>query len=77
MLKLILLSIVILSFVFLGLGIKIFFSKKKAFPDTHIGENENMKQMGISCATAGEGGLGGCSCEIEGGKKGACHIDNV
>jgi hypothetical protein len=73
MFKLILLAIAVLSLVFLGLGIKIFFSKKKEFPNTHIGGNENMERMGISCATDGEGGLGGCSCELKGGKKGDCH----
>jgi len=77
MLKLILLAIAVLSLVFIGLGIKIFFSKKKEFPNTHIGGNENMERIGISCATSGEGGLGGCSCELKGGKKGDCHTDKV
>jgi hypothetical protein len=73
MLKLILLSIVIMSIVFLGLGIKLFFSKKRVLANTHIGHNKDMKNAGISCATAGEGGLGGCACESKGGKKGDCH----
>lgn len=73
MLKLILLVVGILIIALLAMGIKIFFSKKKEFPNTHIGGNENMERMGISCATDGEGGLGGCSCELKGGKKGDCH----
>ena len=73
MIKLILLAVGVLILVVLGLGVKIFFSKKKEFPNTHIGGNENMERMGITCATSGEGGTGGCSCELNGGKKGDCH----
>lgn len=35
----------------LGLAIQIIFSKRKEFPDTHIGHNPNMKGLGITCAT--------------------------
>jgi len=48
-LKLVLLSIVLIGIAFLGLGIQIFFSKKKSFPQTHISENVNMKKLKISC----------------------------
>ena len=41
---------VIIGLAFLGLGISTFFSKKKKFPDTHIGKNKAMKERGISCA---------------------------
>jgi len=34
----------------IGLGISTFFSKKKKFPETHIGRNKAMKERGISCA---------------------------
>ncbi len=47
--KLIILSIVIVAIAFIGLGIQIFFSKKKSFPQTHISENENMKKLKINC----------------------------
>ena len=41
---------VLVGIAFLGLGISTFFSKKKKFPDTHIGKNKAMKERGISCA---------------------------
>ena len=41
---------VIIGLAFLGLGISTFFSKKKKFPDTHIGKNKAMKERGISWA---------------------------
>ena len=37
---------VIIGLAFLGLGISTFFSKKKKFPDTHIGKNKAMKERG-------------------------------
>jgi len=49
-LKLIVISIILVSLAFLGLGVQIFFSKKRAFPQTHISENDNMKKLNISCA---------------------------
>ncbi|MFR6541978.1 MAG: hypothetical protein ACLUPL_05365 [Butyricimonas virosa] len=42
--------VVIIGLAFLGLGISTFFSKKKKFPDIHIGKNKAMKERGISCA---------------------------
>lgn len=42
--------LVLLGVAFLGLGITTFFSKKKKFPNTHIGKSKAMKERGISCA---------------------------
>ena len=42
--------IVLVGIAFLGLGISTFFSKKKKFPDIHIGRNKAMRERGISCA---------------------------
>ena len=42
--------VVLIGLAFIGLGISTFFSKKKKFPDTHIGKNKAMKERGISCA---------------------------
>lgn len=64
MIKLIILASIVLGLVILGLGIKIFFSKKKEFPNTHIGGNPSMQKMGISCATTEEAGT--CSCQTDG-----------
>lgn len=46
----IIMAIVIVGIAFIGLGISIFFTKKKSFPETHIGKNKAMKERGIDCA---------------------------
>ncbi len=48
-LKLLLLSIVLIAIAFLGLGIQIFFSKKKKFPETKVGHNKDMREKKIYC----------------------------
>ncbi len=52
MVKVILLSIIIVAFAVLLLGIKIFFVKGGHFPKTHIGDNPEMKKRGITCAVS-------------------------
>lgn len=42
--------LVLVGIAFIGLGITTFFSKKKKFPDIHIGKNKAMRERGISCA---------------------------
>lgn len=54
MLKVLLITIVLMAFVFLLLGIQTFFTKKKKFPETEIGHNKNMAKLGISCAKHSE-----------------------
>jgi hypothetical protein len=39
----------VLGLCFLGLGIKIFFSKEGKFPETEIGHNKEMRKRGIVC----------------------------
>ncbi|MGM0650638.1 MAG: hypothetical protein ACQES1_09060 [Bacteroidota bacterium] len=56
MLTLIIIASVLVGLSVLGLGIQIFFSKKKKFPSNHIGANKNMRDLGIRCASAEEGG---------------------
>lgn len=48
-LKLLLISIVLMSFVILGLGVQTFFSKKKTFPQTRISKNKEMRKRKIYC----------------------------
>ncbi len=61
------LSIVIMAFVMLGLGIQTFFSKKKSFPETRISRNKAMRSKKIYCAETQQkiidkkGTTGGCS----------------
>ncbi|MFW5805277.1 MAG: hypothetical protein ACOCVX_01995 [Bacteroidales bacterium] len=70
MLELITISVVLIGFSVLGLGLQVFFSKKKKFPATHIGANKNMRKLGIRCASAEEGGAcGGMRKQIKTNKK--------
>ena len=48
--KVFLLSVGIMAFVFVGMAIKILLKKDGKFPNTHIGGNKHMKSRGISCA---------------------------
>ncbi|MCQ2250490.1 MAG: hypothetical protein MJZ66_05220 [Bacteroidales bacterium] len=48
-LKVFLIAFVILALCFVGLGIQIFWGKKKRFPQYEVGENEEMQKLGIYC----------------------------
>lgn len=50
MIHLILLTIVITAACVLLLGIRVFFTKKGKFPNTHVGGNPHFRKKGISCA---------------------------
>ena len=39
---------------FLALGFNIFFRKGKDFPETEVGKNKNMRDLGISCVKCEE-----------------------
>jgi hypothetical protein len=62
--KLFLPVLLILALVFIGLGVGIFFSKKKKFPEGSISKNEDMQRLNITCAKHDElhacGKDGGC-----------------
>jgi len=47
--KVVFLALGLIALAFLLLGFNIFF-RKKAFPDTHVGHNKEMKKRGIVCA---------------------------
>ncbi len=49
-LKLIILSSLIIAFALVAMGIRILFSKRRNFPEYHIGHNREMKKLGIKCA---------------------------
>jgi hypothetical protein len=40
------LTVVVISFVFLGFNI---FIRKKSFPETEIGRNKEMRKLGLTC----------------------------
>ncbi|MDO5664041.1 MAG: hypothetical protein Q4G63_02135 [Bacteroidia bacterium] len=52
MIKTLLLGAALLFIAILLMGIKVFFSKKGEFPNTHIGGSKAMRDKGISCATS-------------------------
>jgi len=49
LLKLIGISSILIGLVTIGLGVQVFFSKKKKFPSTKIGHNKEMKKRQIYC----------------------------
>ncbi|MFA9391661.1 MAG: hypothetical protein ACERKD_17765 [Prolixibacteraceae bacterium] len=46
----ILVVVVLLGLAFFGMAIQAIFSRRKRFPNTHIGGNKNMMSHGITCA---------------------------
>jgi hypothetical protein len=42
-------SSILIGIALLGIGVQIFFSKKKSFPETHVGHNKNMRKNKIYC----------------------------
>ncbi len=54
MIKMLIFGIVILFIAIMLMGMRIFFTKKGEFPNTHIGASQAMKDRKISCATSQE-----------------------
>jgi hypothetical protein len=54
LLTLFLLTIVLVALAFAGLGLNIFFRKDGRFPQTEVGSNKNMKNLGITCTKQDE-----------------------
>jgi len=61
--KVLILAILIIGLVVLGLGVGIFFSKKKKFPEGSISKNKDMQRLNITCAKHDELH----ACGIDGG----------
>lgn len=53
MLQLFLITLVLVGIAFLAIGINIFFTKR-GFPETEIGHNQKMKELGITCTKCEE-----------------------
>lgn len=66
LLKIFIISIIVLTIAFLGLGVQTFFSKKKSFPQTRISRNKEMRKRKIYCAESEQKmidkGVGKSSC---------------
>ncbi len=69
MIKLILLSLLLLALAMLGMAISLLARKNGKFPDTSVGKNKEMKNLGIHCARHEEIkcrrdiDIGGCACQ--------------
>ena len=48
--KLLLLSLVLVTIALLAMAFKILFTRKGRFPETHVGRNKEMAKRGIKCA---------------------------
>ena len=49
-----LIAIVLVAIAFIALGVGIFFRKDGKFPETEVGHNRHMRELGISCAKCEE-----------------------
>lgn len=54
MFQLLVVTGIIVGLSFLGLGLNLFFRRNKNFPETEIGKNTRMREMGISCVKCSE-----------------------
>lgn len=54
MVQTIIISIIVLAIAILLMGVRIFFTKKGSFPNTHISASQAMKDRGITCASSQE-----------------------
>lgn len=52
MIKTLLIGILLLFIAVVLMGIRVFFTSKGEFPNTHIGGSRAMKERGIGCATS-------------------------
>ena len=52
--KIFLLAVLLVSIAFIALGISIFFRRDGKFPETEIGKNKKMRELGIYCVKCEE-----------------------
>ncbi len=50
--KILIFSIALILIAVLLMGVRVFFTKKGEFPNTHIGASKAMQDRGIHCATS-------------------------
>jgi hypothetical protein len=49
-----LITMILMALAFAGLGVNILFRKNGKFPQTEVGSNKNMKNLGITCTRQDE-----------------------
>lgn len=52
--EVILVTVLIVGIAFLGIGLNIFFRKGGKFPETEVGTNRHMRELGIKCTRCEE-----------------------
>ncbi len=52
--KIFLLAVILIAISFIALGVSIFFRKNGKFPETEIGKNKKMRELGIYCVMCEE-----------------------
>ena len=52
--KIFLIAVILVSVAFIALGIGIFFRRDGKFPETEIGKNKKMRELGIYCVKCEE-----------------------
>lgn len=52
MIQTVIISIIVLGIAIMLMGVRIFFTKKGSFPNTHISGSQAMKDRGITCASS-------------------------
>jgi hypothetical protein len=69
MLKVLIISFILLGVAFLALAFRALFFREGRFPQTSIGKNKQMRELGITCVKHDElkchkngGGAVGCGC---------------
>ncbi|MBN1599937.1 MAG: hypothetical protein JW894_16695 [Bacteroidales bacterium] len=54
MVEVFIISVVVIGISFLALGVSIFFRRGGKFPETEIGHNKHMRELGIYCVKCDE-----------------------
>jgi hypothetical protein len=69
MLKVLIMAFLLVGLAFLGLAFRILFVRGGRFPQTSVGKNRQMRELGITCVKHDEischkrgGGNAGCGC---------------
>ena len=67
MIKILLISFVLLGISFVGLAFRILFVREGKFPQTSVGKNKQMRELGLTCVKHDElkcyqNGSGGSGC---------------
>ncbi len=52
--KIFILAAILVTIAFIALGVRIFFRRGGKFPETKVGHNRNMCELGITCAKCDE-----------------------